>query len=71
MIRYERSAQLISLDALVALSDEVTATPAASRERHPARRRRTLERDTWARMSLLERSLAADRDDPSFDYAAN
>ena len=28
-------------------------------------------RETWSRMSPLERALAADRDDPSFDYAAN
>jgi hypothetical protein len=71
MIPYEGSRQLISLDALVALSDEVTGTPATSRERPPARQRGTLEREAWDRMSPLERGLAADRDDPSFDYAAN
>lgn len=71
MIPYEGSRQLISLDALVALSDEMTAASATSRERRPARPRTALDREAWDRMSPLERGLAADRDEPSFDYAAN
>jgi hypothetical protein len=49
----------------------MTAAAAMSRERRPARPRTALDRETWGRMSPLERGLAADRDDPSFDYAAN
>lgn len=71
MIPYEGSRQLISLDALVALSDEVTAPSATSRERRPVRPRTALDREAWDRMSPLERGLAADREDPGFDYAAN
>ncbi len=31
----------------------------------------TRELSAWSRMTTLERVLVADREDPSFDYAAN
>jgi hypothetical protein len=67
----EGSRQEISLGALIALTDEVTPTPAPRRDAWPGRVPLTAGRDVWARMTALERGLAADRDDPDYDYAAN
>jgi hypothetical protein len=61
------TSQRISMGALV-LDSLYIGSPAAPRR---DRRLRPTNRDAWSRMSVLERCLAADRDDPSFDYAAN
>jgi hypothetical protein len=67
MKRRDRAAERISLRLLIALSDEVTAVPPARRERYGP----CIGPETWRRMTPLERILAADREDPDFDYAAN
>jgi hypothetical protein len=63
----ERARDRVVLDVLVAISDEVQASAPPVRERPMFRD----DRRAWSRMSALERLLAAEREDPSFDYAAN
>jgi hypothetical protein len=71
MRAHEGPRQRISLGALIALTDEMTSTPTPRRDWSMARATARTNGRAWARMSTLERALAADRDDPSFDYAAN
>jgi hypothetical protein len=59
------------MGVLVAVTRDLTSTPAAHRDARPARIPAIASGDAWATMSALERGLAADREDPGFDYAAN
>jgi hypothetical protein len=63
----DRTRQRISLGDLMTGSVDVASVSTLRRSRSDSYPRR----ETWSRMSPLERALAADRDDPSFDYAAN
>ncbi len=67
MRSHGRGKDRISLTALVALTDETAAVAAPLRERRVALTRP----EAWSRMSVLERIVAAEREDPAFDYAAN
>jgi hypothetical protein len=67
----DASGKRISLGVPIAATDAMTPTSASRRDRRLSRPTAFTSRDAWARMSTLERVLAADRDDPSFDYAAN
>lgn len=63
----EMTRQRISLGTLMARSVEIACTSTLRRDRSLP----LTHREAWSRMSALERALAADREDPSFDYAAN
>jgi hypothetical protein len=67
MGRHHKATGRIPVRLLVALSEEVTAVPASRRDRPVPR----IRPEPWSQMSRLERVLAADREDPDFDYAAN
>jgi hypothetical protein len=63
----DRTRDRVALRVLVATSDEIETAATPVRDRAILRR----DRLAWSRMSALERVLAAEREDPSFDYAAN
>jgi hypothetical protein len=57
----------------VALVERVASSggTASVRSSIPARRAVPARNELWTRATVIERMLAADRDDPSFDYAAH
>jgi len=59
------------MGVLIAATREMTSAHAPRRDAQPAQMPAIEAGPSWARMSALERGLAADRDDPTFDYAAN
>jgi hypothetical protein len=67
MRSHERPKERPSLRALVALSDEFTAVASPLHDRRP----RLTRPETWSRTNVQERLMSSDRDDPTFDYAAN
>jgi hypothetical protein len=63
-----RIRQWLTLGLLMAITHQMATLAPAPRDRRP---RALTTAEAWARMTPLERGLAADREDPNFDYAAN